>query len=98
MRNMPNISRAASLIIIYQREITLGDEMDAGLYAPSECYTHIDRWRARHWRKIRRHIKGITGWKASVVEKEIKARTSARWVYMNMPSCFPPMNVTDRGW
>lgn len=79
--NIPNLSRAASLIVAHQRaEQEAHAEVDA-FHAPSECHGLVSKGEARRTRAMRRHVEGVTGFHFHLVTREIRRRLSPACAY-----------------
>jgi hypothetical protein len=84
-----NIGKALGLVMRYNETVAEAHyEVDA-MYAPSECHSLITRSYLCSWRRVRRHIKAITGLNIKEFFKECEARTSPRWMHVNgmYPHC-----------
>ena len=78
---IPNLSRAVSLIVQYHRRES---DMHADIRAwgaPGECHEDLSRGEASRFRDVRKHIEGVTGFKYKMVRAEILRRVSAKFAY-----------------
>lgn len=80
-----NIGRGASILALHiASEEALHDDADAW-NAPSECHQLISVSSARRFRTVRKRIKAVTGLKFHTFLREVKRRTSSRWIHFNLP-------------
>jgi hypothetical protein len=80
-----NLGRGITILREFIDSVYESQEDLAGHYAPSECYRDVAIWHRKQFRLIKRRIKATTGLKYKIFAKEVIRRTSARWVWMNLP-------------
>lgn len=77
-----NLSRGVTIYLRFVRDCTARHE-DVDLFnAPSECHKDVSDINTVMFRRVRRHIKGVTGLRWKPFIREVRRRTCAKFVYV----------------
>lgn len=85
MKPVPNLSRAVSLLVQFERRESGYHDSLGAYYAPSECYADLNRGRPRRWHRVRKHVEGVTGLKWKQFVKACEARVAHKWWFRHGP-------------
>lgn len=81
-----NIGKALSLLNRIANDWDHDEQFGSAMGAPmGELRPIISKGRARTFRKVRRHVKALTGLKWRVFCDEVERRTNGKWVHFHSP-------------